>query len=310
MRVLWLAPISRHASSVIPLITADESGHGAQHKTTPATDDRTVSTGGIGRGDMCGISGADVMGLGGGDLQLLGCGPSLDCDSPVPLDQTGYFAAHNGRWAARRRYRGTPVSLPYRRIGRLGDRDTDGNGLIDRQRTLSNIGFTDHLSRLDNRRSLDRKLREYWELAQRGYPISALLIDIDRFKDINDQYGHDAGDILIRRFSDFLVRGVRNSDFVARLGGDEFCVVFPYESVDTAIDLARRLRHTIPQFTTINNGLKCPLGWTGGLAEIHPDDEGYRQVLGRADRAMLQAKAAGRNRTIAHTDASPLKLIA
>ena len=187
---------------------------------------------------------------------------------------------------------------------------TVGNGLIDRQRTLSNIGFTDHLSRLDNRRSLDRKLREYWELAQRGYPISALLIDIDRFKDINDQYGHDAGDILIRRFSDFLVRGVRNSDFVARLGGDEFCVVFPYESVDTAIDLARRLRHTIPQFTTINNGLKCPLGWTGGLAEIHPDDEGYRQVLGRADRAMLQAKAAGRNRTIAHTDASPLKLIA
>ena len=187
---------------------------------------------------------------------------------------------------------------------------TVGNGLIDRQRALSNIGFTDHLSRLDNRRSLDRKLRECWDLAQRGYPITILLVDIDRFKDINDQYGHDAGDILIRRFADFLVRGVRNSDFVARLGGDEFCVVFPYESVDTATDLARRLRHTIPQFTTINDGLKCPLGWTGGLAEIHPDDENYRQVLGRADRAMLRAKAAGRNRTIAHSDASPLKQIA
>jgi len=187
---------------------------------------------------------------------------------------------------------------------------TVGNGLIDRQRALSNIGFTDHLSRIDNRRSLDRKLREYWDISQRGYPISALLIDIDRFKDINDRYGHDAGDVLIRRFAEFLVRSVRDSDFVARLGGDEFCVVFPYESIDTAIDLARRLRHTIPQFTTINNNLKCPLGWTGGLAEIHPDDEDYRQILGRADRAMLQAKAAGRNRTIVYTDSAPLKLIA
>ena len=187
---------------------------------------------------------------------------------------------------------------------------TVGNGLIDRQRTLSNIGLTDHLSRLDNRRSLDHKLREYWGLAQRGYPITVLLIDIDRFKDINDHYGHDAGDILIRRFADFLLRGVRNSDFVARLGGDEFCVVFPYESLDTAIDLTRRLRRTIPQYTTITNGLKCPLGWSGGLAEIHPDDEDYRQVLGRADRAMLQAKAAGRNRTSVYTESSPLKLTA
>ena len=167
------------------------------------------------------------------------------------------------------------------------------------RRRLIDFGLTDHLSRLPNRRALDIKLEEcHTQTRQFGVKNSLLLIDLDKFKSVNDNYGHGIGDLLIQRFATYICANVRESDFVARLGGDEFCIIFINSSLATADKLSRRLRQQLPLTIELTPDISHPLLWTAGLAGFETQDNKCTVALQRADQALLQAKRSGRNRTL------------
>jgi diguanylate cyclase (GGDEF)-like protein len=159
------------------------------------------------------------------------------------------------------------------------------------------LGLTDPLCDVGNRRALEQWLRRLFERSETKAPVSILLIDLDYFKEINDRYGHDIGDRVIRNFAVELKDQVRERDLIARMGGDEFCVVFPQTSLTMAMSLAVRLRTQLPSTMEVTDGVFHTLGWTGGLSVTDPFDMNYKQVLKRADRALFNAKHQGRNRT-------------
>jgi diguanylate cyclase (GGDEF)-like protein len=185
--------------------------------------------------------------------------------------------------------------LEFRKLSRYVTKS--GGKLARERRKLKDLGLTDHGSGLPNRRAFEMKLEQQFVQTRMGIATSVLLVDIDRFKQVNDSLGHDAGDILIRRFARALRAAVRESDIVARLGGDEFCVIFPHTELDVAYDLAERIRAGLPRKLDLGEGRNCKLSWTGGLSTMFRDDSKADQVLWRADKALLKAKAAGRNRT-------------
>lgn len=160
-----------------------------------------------------------------------------------------------------------------------------------------NSAGIDHLSQVHNRRSFDAKQREIFQQAKEGWPASLLILDIDDFKRINDTYGHDAGDQLIVQFGKLLKERLRSSDFVARLGGDEFCVIFPNTPLKRAMELADRLRRSMPATVELAPGVVHALSWSGGLSEFNRHDQAENAALARADQALLEAKRGGRNRT-------------
>jgi diguanylate cyclase (GGDEF)-like protein len=185
--------------------------------------------------------------------------------------------------------------LEFRKLSRYVCKS--GGKLARERRKLKDLGLTDHGSGLPNRRAFENKLEHQFVQARMGVPTSVLLLDIDHFKQVNDNLGHDAGDILIKRFASALRAAVRESDAVARLGGDEFCVIFPQTELDVAYELAERIRATLPKKLDLGQGRGYKVSWTGGLSAMFRDDSKADQVLWRADKALLKAKAAGRNRT-------------
>lgn len=182
-----------------------------------------------------------------------------------------------------------------------------GRALVMEKQRLTDMGFVDHLSQLSNRRHFEMRLKEIFEQARTHGPSAVLILDIDQFKQVNDNHGHDAGDELIVRFADALRKNVRHTDVLARLGGDEFCIVYTYTPLAKAIELAERLRRALPRELQLKSSVRHALQWSGGLSVLHESDIKADDVLWRADQALLQAKEAGRNRTVIHdsTDAAP-----
>lgn len=172
-----------------------------------------------------------------------------------------------------------------------------GKLMLGRQQEVTNEARIDHLSQVHNRRSFDEKQKELFASVKQGWAHSLLIIDIDNFKQVNDTFGHEAGDQLIVKFGHALKHSLRNSDFIARLGGDEFCVLFPYTPLERAQELAERLRSKLPASVELIPGVTQKLAWSGGLSEYHRDDHGENEALARADAALLDAKRDGRNVT-------------
>jgi two-component system cell cycle response regulator len=163
------------------------------------------------------------------------------------------------------------------------------------------LAVTDPLTSLYNRRYLDAHLTSAVDRAQaQGKPVCVLLFDIDHFKDINDSYGHSAGDDVLRDFSDRLRRGVRGIDLIARYGGEEFVVVMPETESDFASSVAERLRSDVERtpFTT-QSGEKIAVTVSIGIAEWGQPSDTAEILLRRADEALYAAKRAGRNRVSA-----------
>lgn len=172
-----------------------------------------------------------------------------------------------------------------------------GRKLVEEKKKLKGLGLIDHLSQLSNRRHFERRLKELFEASKTHGPSSVLIIDVDHFKSVNDDYGHDIGDALIIAFAKALRAAVRQSDFLARLGGDEFCVIYPYAPLAKATAFAERLRKQLPRDVALPNGVLHPLKWTGGLSAMVANDKKFDDALWRADKALMQAKEAGRNNT-------------
>ena len=172
-----------------------------------------------------------------------------------------------------------------------------GKVMLGRQKEVISQARVDHLSQVNNRRSFDEKQKELFASLKDGWSHSLLILDIDNFKQVNDTFGHEAGDQLIIRFGDALKASLRNSDFIARLGGDEFCVLFPFTPLDRARELAERLRGKMPESVELIPGVTQKLSWSGGLSEYSREDKQENEALARADTALLEAKRSGRNMT-------------
>jgi len=169
--------------------------------------------------------------------------------------------------------------------------------MLGRQKEASTQARLDHLSQVNNRRSFDEKQKELFASLKDGWSHSLLILDIDNFKQVNDTFGHEAGDQLIIKFGEALKKALHNSDFIARLGGDEFCVLFPYTPLERAQELADRLRSNMPESVELIPGVTQKLSWSGGLSEYSRCDKQDNEALARADAALLEAKRGGRNAT-------------
>ncbi len=159
---------------------------------------------------------------------------------------------------------------------------------------LSRAASTDDLSGLLNRRGFNQRLAEELRRATRsGHGLALVVGDLDRFKQINDRFGHPAGDEALRRVSALLHEAARESDTVARLGGEEFAIVLPYTGRPGAQAMAERIRRTIRDDFT-EEGM--PLTISFGIA-VSPENGDTQDLLMRsADAALYAAKALGRDR--------------
>jgi two-component system cell cycle response regulator len=165
------------------------------------------------------------------------------------------------------------------------------------------LALTDSLTGLYNRRYLDAHLAgQLGRTARTGKPLGVLLIDIDRFKAINDSHGHDVGDQVLREVSRRVAAHVRSFDTVARYGGEEFVVVMPDADSGAAMTVAERLRGTLADTPVAVTGAAVadvPVTVSIGVAvtdeaELGPSEAAVK-LLRRADRALYAAKEAGRD---------------
>jgi diguanylate cyclase (GGDEF)-like protein len=157
---------------------------------------------------------------------------------------------------------------------------------------------TDPLTGLLNRRQLELRLAETVALAHRhGRPVSALMIDLDYFKRVNDSYGHGSGDQVLRDVATRIREGCRISDIVARYGGEEFVVVLPETDVNGAVSAAEKIRWLVSsRAIQLERGGRIRVTASVGAAELEPQTGTPGQLLADADAALYEAKHAGRDR--------------
>ena len=159
------------------------------------------------------------------------------------------------------------------------------HGLV---RRLDNAAQTDGLTGLWNHAAFWRRLQAEDARARRMQtPYSVLMIDVDHFKALNDQYGHQAGDAVLRRMADILGKRVRGSDVLARYGGEEFAVLLPDTAQTSAAEVAEKLRRLLA-IAGINVSI--------GVADNADDNAAPDEVVGAADAALYDAKLSGRAR--------------
>jgi diguanylate cyclase (GGDEF)-like protein len=167
----------------------------------------------------------------------------------------------------------------------------DFKGYLD---TCEEAAFTDHLTGLANRRRFERQLeREMTRTLRYGRPFCLLLLDIDHFKQVNDTYGHEAGDDAIRRLSNILQAGTRGIDTTARIGGEEFAVILTETDFEGGMEVAERLRAAISE-TEIPTARRITASF--GVAEFPLCAQTGRELVSIADAALYEAKRKGRNR--------------
>jgi two-component system cell cycle response regulator len=164
------------------------------------------------------------------------------------------------------------------------------------------LAVTDPLTGLYNRRYLDNHLNVLFNRSMaRGRPLSVLITDIDRFKQVNDTYGHDGGDEVLREFANRVRSTIRGADLACRYGGEEFVVVMPDTSPEIAATVAERLRAAIESapFMLKHSGealnVTASFGIASRIASVLTPD----QLMKQADLALYEAKNTGRNRVVA-----------
>lgn len=163
---------------------------------------------------------------------------------------------------------------------------------LDKANTVSR---EDHLTKLHNKRALDEKLVELDALFRRKKRDFAILFfDIDHFKNVNDTYGHEAGDAVLATFAKVLLKESRDSDFTARFGGEEFVMILPETTVEDGVAFANKIRKKIEKSSFVFKGQKMKLTVSGGVA-IRSHYDSSMKTVEKADAQLYRAKTNGRN---------------
>jgi len=159
---------------------------------------------------------------------------------------------------------------------------------------LKEASYTDGLTKLYNHKKILEILASEIERANRyKRPFSVLMVDIDRFKTVNDEYGHLVGDKVLERLASEIKQQIREVDTAGRYGGEEFLIIYPEVGGEEAVQAAERLRQSVEK-TPFDNGLKITI--SGGLAKYTGEDP--RILVRKADDNLYQAKNSGRNKIV------------
>ncbi|HEX6852275.1 MAG TPA: diguanylate cyclase [Candidatus Polarisedimenticolaceae bacterium] len=168
-------------------------------------------------------------------------------------------------------------------------------------RQLEGLLVIDEKTGLFNYREFERKLREEWLRALRyETPLSVIMLDLDRFKAINDTRGHPAGDRVLREFAMLVAGGARGTDVAARFGGEEFAVILPHTGGPLAARVAERIRAAVNDFVFLEPDDRLRVTVSAGIATwpSFPSIDSAEALVAAADRALLKAKVLGRNRVV------------
>jgi diguanylate cyclase (GGDEF)-like protein len=163
-------------------------------------------------------------------------------------------------------------------------------------RRIAALAATDHLTGTFNRRRIGEIGNEAFAAFRSfGAPLSVALLDLDHFKQINDQHGHATGDAALRAVADALAAQLRGTDRLGRYGGEEFAVVLPRADATEAVAVVERLRVAVAGLQLAQLGVQERLTLSAGVAAANKDDRNFGDVLHRADMALYRAKEGGRN---------------
>jgi two-component system cell cycle response regulator len=170
-------------------------------------------------------------------------------------------------------------------------------------RRLQEVALTDVLTDFPNRRFAMERIRQEWATAARsGRPLACMVIDVDEFKQINDTYGHDVGDSVLKQTAMALKRGLRTQDVICRTGGDEFLVICPDTGLQAALVCAERVRRSVEALVVSTGMLQLRSSVSIGVAISDGSMADAAALIKRGDEGLYVAKARGRNRVAtAHT---------
>jgi len=169
--------------------------------------------------------------------------------------------------------------------------------------TIRELTRIDPLTNLANRRHFAEVLDIAMAVARRHrQPLSLISLDLDRFKTVNDTYGHDMGDLVLKGIAGLLRDSCRTEDLPVRLGGEEFLILTPNTAVDEAYTLAERLRIRVAEAPLLPKGAKLTASF--GVSQLLPQDS-YFAFMKRADMALYEAKSGGRNKTVVRMSNDP-----
>jgi len=167
-------------------------------------------------------------------------------------------------------------------------------------RRLLHEAHTDPLTKLHNRRyGLDRFAQEWSFSAHSGTSLSCLMLDIDHFKQVNDNFGHEVGDLVLSQIARAIERSCRKDDVVFRYGGEEFCVIGPNTSLADAIQLSERIVREVRAGRYGEENKRFPITVSIGVATRTASDRDQEALSARADKALYSAKSSGRDRVVA-----------
>jgi diguanylate cyclase len=175
------------------------------------------------------------------------------------------------------------------------------NDLVKTMAELEDLATRDPLTRLPNRRTamqqLHRELNRSDRRATSGDTLCVALLDVDHFKRVNDDHGHQAGDDVLRLLGDTMSSTIRQGDFVARFGGEEFLIILPETTLEGGLTTAQRLCDAIAGLPSETLPADTPITVSIGLA-AHESGRRIEETLGLADKALYQAKNRGRNQVV------------
>ncbi len=195
-----------------------------------------------------------------------------------------------------------PVPFNSVDIGCAMDLATIAAGALDTAwafKDATHSARTDQLTGLPNRRAFEEEFSEMIAETDRyGKPSALVIVDVDFFKKVNDTYGHDAGDKVLKQVGMTLVAQKRTTDKVARLGGEELAILLPQTERDGALEAAERCRRAIEAMAVEHGGTRISVTASFGVAMYEPRSQGAGSLFDRADQALYAAKHGGRNRVV------------